>query len=449
MPALPVQDPPKRGAVVFVRRLLKGHGAALSSLVMRMIGVGAGFALTALVGRFYGPAASAHYAIVTQTALFLSVLAIGGLDLAVMKEFSRAVVSGCKVSLRSFLKVLAQSSGIAIGLSALLLLFGDKALNFVARGEMPKGAALVLCLILIGRTTTRILAAIMRSQRSYISSQAVETALIPVLTILAVVAGLAVTVPEILWATALVGLAVAGVALAVSLRHTSRSDGAMTVSTRALMAFALPLWGGSIAQNFADWYGLATVSAVNGLHDAGLFRMAVQFAGLFSIVAMGLFTTYSAQISEAVQGGDNSAVACIAAGATRIVTVLILPGALIAFAFAEPLLRLVGPEFASGATILRILLVGQVLYCITGPCGLVLAFCGHPRWNLRVNVTAALLLLVIAVPVAKMAGAIGMAVLVATLPTARNLVCFALVLKHEGINVLTGRYRARTAEREA
>lgn len=437
-----------------MRQLLTGHGPALSSLMMRMIGVGAGFALTALVGRFYGPAASAHYAIVTQTALFLSVLAIGGLDLAVMREFSRAVVSGSKVSWNSFLKVVAHSGGIALALSALLLLFGDKALNFVARGEMPKGAALVLCLILIGRTLTRILAAVMRSQRDYISSQAVETALIPLLTILAVVAGLAMTVSQILWATAVIGLVVAGLAFAVSLRHTSIShvtgsaDTGVTVSTRALMAFALPLWGGSIAQNFADWYGLATVSAVNGLHDAGLFRMAVQFAGLFSIVAMGLFTTYSAQISEAVQAGDNSAVARISSGATRIVTVLVLPGALVAFAFAEPLLRLVGPEFAGGAPILRILLVGQVLYCITGPCGLVLAFCGHPRWNLRVNVTAALLLLIVAVPVAKLAGPIGMAVLVATLPTARNLVCFALVLKQEGINVLTGRYRPRLTERQ-
>lgn len=420
---------------------LSNNRAALVSFAMRMAGVAAGFALTFVIGRYFGPSASAQYAIVAQTALFLSVIAIGGLDLSVVREFSRAVGQGCKIARASFWGVIAQSGLIALALCGVLALWGRDVLDLIGRGEVPKGAVFVLCLILAGRTLTRILAALLRSQRDYVFSQAVETTLIPVLTIGAVVAGLAASVPQILWATALAGLAVSALAVLAGLRHTSGDADALKVSAGSLIAFALPLWAGSIAQTFADWYGLVTVSSVNGLHDAGLFRTAVQYAAIFPVVAMGLFTTYSAQISAAVQAHDRAGVARLAGSATRLAAVLVLPGAVAAFVLAEPLLRLVGPEFADGAAILRVLVLGQVFYCITGPSGLVLALSGHPRWNFRVNMVAAVLLLALAPLAAREAGPVAVAALVALLLAGRNLACFALVYRSEGINVLTGRLR--------
>ena len=63
------------------RRLITGlrtHSASLASLAVRVAGVGLAFVVSLLIGRLYGPEAYGQYALVTQTGMFLSVVAIGG-----------------------------------------------------------------------------------------------------------------------------------------------------------------------------------------------------------------------------------------------------------------------------------------------------------------------------------------------------------------------------------
>lgn len=83
------------------RRSLAHHFSALAAMAMRGAGVVAAFVVTALIGRWYGPVANAQYALVTQTAMFLSVIAVGGADLAVTREFSRSVAEGNKLARRN------------------------------------------------------------------------------------------------------------------------------------------------------------------------------------------------------------------------------------------------------------------------------------------------------------------------------------------------------------
>ena len=65
--------------------LLLRNKAALGALIVRGTGVTAGFALTYLIARWFGPEANGIYALIVQSAMFLSVVAVGGLDLAVVR----------------------------------------------------------------------------------------------------------------------------------------------------------------------------------------------------------------------------------------------------------------------------------------------------------------------------------------------------------------------------
>src|SRR5258705_7595800 len=99
--------------IAVVGNALWAHRQSLASLTMRAAGVLAGFVVTVLIGRWFGPRANGQYAIVTQTAMFLSIVAVGGLDLAVGREFSRTQAAGKKPGLRTFRRSLGQANVFA------------------------------------------------------------------------------------------------------------------------------------------------------------------------------------------------------------------------------------------------------------------------------------------------------------------------------------------------
>lgn len=425
-------------AVDRLARSLWHHLPSLASLATRVAGVGAAFLVMIFIGRWYGPEANGQYAIVTQTAMFLSVVAVGGLDLAVTREFSRSIALKVQVARAAFLRVTGQAMLVALVVMGLVGLGGSELLQLVG-ASVPQSAIVVLCLVLLARAFTRITAAMLRSQRDYVLGQAIELLFIPVFTIAIIFAAGARSVMDILWATAAAGLLSAAIGLVASLRHTSARPEALQISGKTVFATALPLWGVAVLSNFAEWYGLATVSAINGLYDAGLFRVAAQFASLLSIVALGLFGVFTAQISAAFHAGDKQRVARLSVSATRLSTALVLPAGIAMLVFADPLLRLVGPEFGEAVPLLRVLLIGQIIYTITGPSGLVLATAGHGRINFWLNLSTTVAMLALAPFAASRFGAIGVATAVSSVLVARNLATLFAVRTLEGINPMTGR----------
>lgn len=414
------------------------HKASLASLLMRGLGVAAGFVVTFIIGRWYGPAANGQYAIVTQTAMFLSVIAVGGLDLAVAREFSRTAAESRPLSLATFLRSFLQTLGIAIVLSLLMLIGGERLLQLMGRDAVPKGAVGVLCIILLARTGTRFLAAMLRSQSAFVLAQAVEVLFIPLCTILALGLGVARTISEILWATAFAGVGSALIGLVASLRYTSRRPDAVTVSTSSLYAIALPLWGAAITQNLSDWYVLATISSFDGLYQAGLFRVAAQFASFFTLVSTGLYGTFGTQISEAYHRDDKARVAELAGSATRLSAVLIIPVAVLFVIFARQIMGVIGPQFQEGVPILQVLVVGQVGVALASPAALVLAITGHPRINFTITAVSAAAMLVIAPLMVQASGAAGVAGVIAAIMVTQNLVAHFLVRRIERIDALRG-----------
>jgi O-antigen/teichoic acid export membrane protein len=418
---------------------LRQHGDSIASLLIRALSVLAGFGITFFLGHQMGPAANGQYALITQTAMFLSIMAVGGLDMALVKEFSVATARKLPIHIGSFLKTSAYSLGFTALILLALLAGGNELLALLLKGALPAGALALLCLILIARTLTRLMSAILRSQKAYLLAQTVEVLIIPLVVLACIMLGLFRTVEEILWITAISGLAAAAIGVFASLRYTSGVEEAHSVSMRSVLKTAVPLWGVAIALNLADWYNLATTAAMLGVYKAGIFRVAMQMCTMLSIVSMGLLGVFSAKISEAVARNDKQMVAQLSRTATRLSTALVLPAALLLFVFADPILHLVGPEFTEAATLMRIMVVGQAIYTITGPAGLTLALTGHQRVNLLITLINTGSLLVLAPVFLHYFGLAGIASYTAFLLVARNIASLYAVYKLEGINVVTGK----------
>lgn len=424
-----------------IKRHFLAHYQSLVALAIRALSVLAGFVVTYFIGHRLGPAANGQYALVTQTAMFLSIVSVGGIDMAVVREFSATVARKITLHRFSFIRVTLQSMGFAAAIIVILAVAGQPLLNLLGRAAVPEDAIPVLSIILVSRTLTRLMSAVLRSQRSYILGQAVEVLLIPACIIVPLAIGLLHDVSQVLWATAWAGMAVSLVGIGGSLRFTTQSPDALSVPMRKVLRVAVPLWGVAIALNISDWYSLAVVSAVLGVYQAGLYRVALQIGTAMAIISMGLFSVYSAQISAAHHADDRAAVARLARSATIISTLCALPMAAILFVLARRLLFFIGPEFASAAIVVRIMIVGQTLYTITGPSGLVLALTGHERVNFLITAISTASLAIVAPFAAKMYGLVGVVSYVAAILVGRNVASLYGVWRLERINVMTGAVR--------
>lgn len=419
--------------------LARAHFQSVMALAIRGLSVLAGFMLSFVIGRQFGPEANGTYALITQSAMFMSIIAVGGLDLAVVRQFSGAIASRARVASATVVKVVVCSIGFAGVIIALLMIGGETMLHWVIGDTLPTGGLLILCIILVSRAMTRIASSILRSQKFYILGQSVEVLLIPVLVLTAILAGWAGTIRSILWTTAFASTAVAMLGIAVSFVRTSNAPDASALPIRPMMRIAMPLWGVAIALNVADWYGLVVVANAGGAYEAGLYRVAVQIGTSFAIVSMGLFSVFSPQISAAWARGDRIEVARLGRTATRLSALFTIPPAIVMLVIAEPLLDLIGSEFTPAATMLRIMVVGQIIYTITGPAGLALAMTGHERVNLTITLTSTLMLFVLAPLAAGEFGANGVAACIAILLVTRNLVSLYLLRRLAGIDIIRGK----------
>ncbi|TRD11661.1 hypothetical protein FGU71_07130 [Erythrobacter insulae] len=421
-----------------VRRMVNENSDVLLSLAVRGATVLAGFAVTYLIGHNLGAAATGQFALVSQTAMILSVIGLFGLDVSVVRHFSKTVADKTSVAFSAFAKVLASGFGLMCILVMVLWLGGEHIWEPLFGIAVPLEMLGVLCALLVARGGVQLLGALLRSQHSFTLGQIISALAIPLATSLALVSGIAATVYEALWAAALAGLIAAAFGVGAMMRYISRRTDAAQIGMRTVFATSLPLWGVGIAQNIGDWYGLAVSAQMFGTVDAGLYRVSVQIAGALQIVSLAIFAVYSAKISAAFHADDRKLAARLARAALIISSLTAAPLVIILLFGGEFLLAQIGPEFVAAWPILAVLLIGQLALILTGPSGMILAMSGNERANLWITITSTLTLLLILPIAAHAGGLLGIAICVPCVMLLRNLAAYVTVLRKERINIWTG-----------
>jgi len=421
-------------------RYLLGHRASLLSIAVRASTVAIGFAIAFAIGRAYGPEANGQYALVTQTAIMLSIVVVGGLDISVVKDFSAAGAFGKRPSRRSLAILIGATLGIALLVTVPIMLAGGAFFARFNGAEIGPIMLAWLSLIFISRAFTRLTSAFLRSQRRYVFSQVVEGLLIPIPVVLAIALGLVESVDEIVAATAIAGIPALLIGVASSLRLTASGGEGQEVSVKKTYLTALPLWLVAIIKNFGDWYALAIVGLLMSVSDVGLFRIASQVASALPIITISIFSVFSPQIAAAYARGDMARIARLGRSATRLSLVLVLPAVALLMVAANPLLGLVGQEFTAATLTLQLLLAGQAIYVATGPCGTTLALTGHQKVNLRISATFFALFLILVPLSGWLAGIDGVAITMSGVVIVQNIASFLAVRRLLGINLITGSY---------
>lgn len=426
---------------------LRSKSDVIIALGLRGGAVLAGFAVTFLIGNRYGPAANGQFALITQTAMFLAVVGLLGLDVSVVRHFAKAVSTKAKIRLTPFLQVVGIGLGLMVAIAIGMWLGGDLIWTRLFGDAVPRTMLLVLCILLIGRGGTTLFGGMLRSQHRFTLGQMIASLTMPLTTAVALISGLATSVEGALWATAAGGLASILIGAIAMRRHVGRGPETLAIPLRPVLASSLPLWGVGIALHIGDWYGLAVAAQMLGAAEAGLYRVAVQIAATLQIVTMTIFSIYTAKISAAYHGGDIRKVAIQARTALRVGIAASAPLALVLVFGSDILLGVIGEEFRAALPVVIILIAGQLAYAIIGPSGLVLAMSGNERINLGITLIGTTLLL-ISVPIAaRFGGLTWLAVCVASVGVVRQLIAYVVVRQRLGIRIWSGQVIERAAAR--
>lgn len=421
-------------------RYLRFHFQSILSIGLRGLGVVLGFVITWFVGNQLGAAANGYYALITQTAMFLSIVAVGGIDIAILRDFSAATAYGVPPARRSFLRVCMISLALVVVLIALIVPAVPHVLQGLQEGDAPRGALVLLATLLAARAITRVTSAFLRSQRAYVLGQVIEVAVIPAIVVAAILAQLAPSLDAILLWTAAGGIAASAVGIVACLRQTNTAPNAYHVPIRGLMKAAWPLWGVAVSRNLGDWYGLAVVAAMLSVNDAGIFRVAMQIGAALAIISVGILSVFAPQIGAAHAKRDYPAIARLTRSSAMLSTVVVLPVAAASLIFAEEILGFIGPEFRSGALLVQIIVLGQALFVCTGTSGITLALTGHEKVNLALTL-GSMGTLAVLVPLAALYGGLNwVGAAIAVVMVGRNIGSMIATRQLLGIAILTGRY---------
>jgi O-antigen/teichoic acid export membrane protein len=118
------------------------------------------------------------------------------------------------------------------------------------------------------------------------------------------------------------------------------------------------------------------------------YVVADKVALLLTFVLGAVITALSPLIAEQFHGGDRPSLQRSVVTAARVSFSWAVPIAVVCLVFPGEVLSIFGPEYAAYATVLRILVLGQVINAFSGILGPLFAMTGHQNFYMKVMVLA-------------------------------------------------------------
>ena len=169
--------------------------------------------------------------------------------------------------------------------------------------------------------------------------------------------------------------------------------------------------------------------------DRYAYIAARRWALLVAMPLAALNLTAGGLIAGATDNAQKRALQSFLRAGTTVIGIPALLFSLAAIVAPELMLYLLfGPGYEAAATVLPILVVGQVFIVITGPCGLVLSLTGHERISLQLAVIGFAVLFFVGPWTASNHGAIGLAWLVTISAAAISVVTWLQCRRLTGLN---------------
>lgn len=415
-----------------LRELAAGAGSGTVIMVANTV---LSVASAILLARLLGVEGYGVYGFAIAVASILSVAAELGLPTLVVREAARATHNGDLGKLRGFVAVCAC---LILAATALIGAATYLVVEFASLELAPmERAALILVIPLVGlMASIRFGAGVLMGMRRLVAAQVVGE-LLPPLLFFCGIAILATAIPTIATPQSILILQIA-ISLMVVLSClfllrslASRSAALAPTPMQSILKAGWPflLIGSALLIN--QQIGTVVIGALIGTAEVGYFRVASQGAAFSTfgvLVLTKVAAPYFAQLHEA---GDYPSMARLFA-ATRWLGFASCLVALAIFAIAGEWLIAIsfGPDFIEAAPLLVVLTCGFAGNAFFGPVGALLSMSGHEAYSARVLWAVAVATTIGSVLGAKIAGVMGVAVVMAAATTFYHLLLRRVVRRH-------------------
>ena len=411
--------------------LFRNYQPLVFSLGLRGIFAGATLLITILLSRLLGSDGFGVYATVLSLTLLIAGLAQAGSAQLLVREVP--IIGDTGAALRLTVSIL----GLILALAGLLYIIMS-----VVDPKTASYAPLHIALIVFMTVILTASSAAIRGFKHVLAGQMADTLIRP-LALLGVLAVFWWTSQpfgfgQALWfySAALAGaLAVNCVILfkiMMSARKRSTAVQPMTTgqAAKALLGLSLLGWFAAINTQLPPYLS----GTLAGPEQAGLFKVAMQFAALLT---MGLSAVEFAQgphYSLAYKAGDRLAMHQLLQRSCRFGTVIAVPSGLVLFFAAGWIVDLLfGNEFASAATAVQILALGTMANALTGNIGILLIACNAERVLAFSSGLAIAVLVACCFLLIPQYGATGAAIGFASGLVTRNLINAIIAVRRTGI----------------
>lgn len=365
------------------------------ALAVRMIGVGTGFLVTLITGRYYGASSLGIVSICIAILSFASVFGRLGIDIALLKNLSSAFAKGDRSSIKAnYLATLKIIVPASLLISFLLFFFAplmaDRVFHKPYLAEILRMNAwltLPLVLVIIHAEAVRSIKKI----TAYTFFQTVGiSSVATVLLVIFYFISPTLYVPVKIQFFSIVLIAV------ISLLTWMRMSGFFLVkvneqvSVKELMRTSSAMFTTTLMQLLMSWAGTLILAAYSTEGDVGVYN-AISRISIFtniSILAVNSLVQQRFAAHHALQ--DPEKLRKESAQATRLIFLSTLPVFLVLFLFPHFILSVFGRDFPGHENELYILLAAQFIVAFVGLPSQLLNMTGRHRAMRNISIISAM-----------------------------------------------------------
>ena len=157
---------------------------------------------------------------------------------------------------------------------------------------------------------------------------------------------------------------------------------------RSMLGFSLPQGVAGAIYRLASWTDILLIMTLSSADQVGLYRAGAQWAMLGQLPVVAITTMFNPQVAELWGAGERDRLERLLEVATRWLVVLSAPlfvGLLVA---PDLLFSIYKPEYATAASIMVIIVLGQVVHVICTPAARLIPMTGHSLLHLVLAVCA-------------------------------------------------------------
>ena len=208
------------------------------------------------------------------------------------------------------------------------------------------------------------------------------------------------------------------------------------IDSREMWLSSRPNWFASISSNMIQVGGIIIIGIYLSAEDASYFSAAHRLSMLSSFFLLAVNLVVSSKFAKYNASGDSLNLKRTAFIAIRLTLIFGVPLVVLLFSFAGLFMGFFGEDFVSSSTLLRILLLGQIVNLVSGSVGHLLMMTGNEKYMQYATIVTCIAFLAFLPVATSKLGAIGAAIVTSSSLVVQNLLCVYFVKKQLNFNTL-------------